>query len=87
MRVGDAVLQDLLAVDDGLGIIQARENHLFRDLEEKGVASRHGPEERVQVEVPDKLLLAAGKLNLRVKVRIPVQEMGLHGTTFFFKSW
>ncbi|OPY93239.1 MAG: hypothetical protein A4E73_00320 [Syntrophaceae bacterium PtaU1.Bin231] len=81
-----AILEDVLAVADGLRVVFRRgQNGLPGHVQQKGVAERHGLEQRVQFQILDQIRFAGRHVALQVEITVPVHEMRLHDRMRSFK--
>ncbi len=81
LRVGDAVHEDLLAVHDGLGVVETRKDDTPGHIEQKPVAVRHCLEQRRELEILHQVRVIRRQLGPEVEVLVFVQQMGLHVPT------
>lgn len=77
-RMLEAVGEDVLPVEDGLGLGQAGEEAVPRDVAQVLIPTRHRVEERVELEVLRERLRVCRKIRLEVEVTLAVREVRLH---------
>ena len=80
VRLSDAVRQNLLAVDDGLGFHKGREQDPPRDLEQELVPTRHRVEKGRQLEVLDQVGMVRRQVSPEIEVVSVGEQVRLHAT-------
>ncbi len=77
----EAVGKHLLAVDDRLGVGQAREDGLFGHVKQEPITARHGLQQGRKLQVLQQVRFVCRQRALQVEVLVLVHEEGLHPVT------